>query len=659
MEIDAEVANNKDYDSSEHEMLPLEEGHMNVNDGDDASDDNIEIDADEQIESEVLDSEYIHKLIIGSDNTYDYYGESDLETVEGLCSVNNSEVTSDDPKEKEYKVDCDKDNGHPGDEREKYWKIKDLTFCSKAAAYVFYNSYARDQGFSIRKGRSKISKHASQDVVRRTFVCSREGKRLKKYLPLEGRKYRPRAESRCGCTTQLTVKLDRSTGVWRVRNFDDSHNHLLARPDEVPFLWSHGKIKDFQRAEILAMAASGIRKHMIMSSFISKYGRYSFVGFTRKDLYNLCAREKRKLLSSGDAATAIGIMERRKEKDPDFVFDHELDDKGRLKCLFWCDSQSRMDYKDYGDVLVFDSTYKMNRYGMPFVPFVGLNNHRKTTVFGCAIISDETEHTYSWLLRTFMRAMYQKRPKSVITDADAAMIRAIRNVLPDVWHRICTWHIEKNMSKHLSPKSLPEFRSLLYYTTTESKFEEGWHAYVRKWQTNKTKTWLRRMYKKKRMWAGAYLADGFWLGMKSNQRSESLNSCLHLHLDYGMTLVDLIVHYENAIVRFQENEARDDCTSSQTMPVTVTKWPEIERAAANTFTKANFYIIQEELCKIDGMVLVKKSEGEESARFLVAWRNNRRNQFIVEYTPSNSEKSIECTCRRMLRRGIPCKHIQC
>jgi hypothetical protein len=30
-------------------------------------------------------------------------------------------------------------------------------------------------------------------------------------------------------------------------------------------------------------------------------------------------------------------------------------------------------------MVVFDSTYKMNGYGMIFVPFVGLNNHHKTT----------------------------------------------------------------------------------------------------------------------------------------------------------------------------------------------------------------------------------------------------------------------------------------
>jgi hypothetical protein len=45
------------------------------------------------------------------------------------------------------------------------------------------------------------------------------------------------------------------------------------------------------------MADTGIRKYMIMASFISKYGQYCKVEFTRKNLYNLCYREKRKLLA--------------------------------------------------------------------------------------------------------------------------------------------------------------------------------------------------------------------------------------------------------------------------------------------------------------------------------------------------------------------------
>ena len=106
----------------------------------------------------------------------------------------------------------------------------------------------------------------------------------------------------------------------------------------------------------------------------------------------------------------------------------------------------------------------------------------------------------------------------------------------------------KNMQNHLNYKSLNEFRALLYYSTSPANFEVRWHAFVLKWKTDKTEEWLRRIYRKRSLWATSYLSDGFFLGMRSNQRSESLNSCLHLHLDGGMTIADLVVHYENCIV---------------------------------------------------------------------------------------------------------------
>ena len=159
--------------------------------------------------------------------------------------------------------------------------------------------------------------------------------------------------------------------------------------------------------------------------------------------------------------------------------------------------------------------------------------------------------------------MCQEKPRGIITGGDASMIKAIAKVFPGIWHRVCAWHLEKNMKKHLYHKSLNEFRTLLYYTTSETIFEERWSAFVRKWQTDQTKQWLKRMYKRKKLWVGAFLADGYFLGMKSNQRSESMNSCLHFHLDSGMTLVDLIMHYEIAIVRVREDEARLDKEDSR------------------------------------------------------------------------------------------------
>ncbi|KAK1643036.1 hypothetical protein QYE76_060841 [Lolium multiflorum] len=327
---------------------------------------------------------------------YDYYGESDLDTghtddVEGASvpedSVDMSQATpSASQPEKPQKGS--NGNEYPDSARDLYWMIKEMTFISEAAAYSFYNRYAFDYGFSVRLDQVK---RFDDGVIRlRRFVCSRQGRRPKNQLTTEGRVYRHRPESRCGCKARLVVKFDGRTGFWVVEDFRDKHNHDPAEPCQTPFLRSHRTINDAQRSEILSMGSMGIRKHLIMRKFIAGSGSFAGVGFTRKDLYNMCSRERRRLLFDGDATTAIRIMSKRKKRDPEFFFEYDVDEKGRLKHMFWCDSQSRRDYQDYGDVLVFDSTYKMNKYKMPFVPFVGLNNHRRTTVFGCAILSNKT-----------------------------------------------------------------------------------------------------------------------------------------------------------------------------------------------------------------------------------------------------------------------------
>jgi hypothetical protein len=92
--------------------------------------------------------------------------------------------------------------------------------------------------------------------------------------------------------------------------------------------------------------------------------------------------------------------------------------------------------------------------------------------------------------------MCQKRPKGVITDGNTAMIKSIGEVFMGVWHRVCSWHIDKNMKKHLPHDVLNQFKTLLYYTTTEAIFEVRWRAFVQKWQTDTTTKWMERMYKK-------------------------------------------------------------------------------------------------------------------------------------------------------------------
>ena len=50
------------------------------------------------------------------------------------------------------------------------------TIATEGEAYIFYNKYARDKGFSVRKQKVRRAEHSGQLLFRR-FSCSREGER--------------------------------------------------------------------------------------------------------------------------------------------------------------------------------------------------------------------------------------------------------------------------------------------------------------------------------------------------------------------------------------------------------------------------------------------------------------------------------------------------
>ena len=113
-----------------------------------------------------------------------------------------------------------------------------------------------------------------------------------------------------------------------------------------------------------------LRKHHIMDVFQCTSSDKVGAGFIDKDLYNFSSRYKRSRIVDGDANATIKVLKARKDNNPEFFFEYRVDKEGHLKDLFWCDGQSRMDYRSFDDVVVFDNTYRMNRYKMPFVPFV-------------------------------------------------------------------------------------------------------------------------------------------------------------------------------------------------------------------------------------------------------------------------------------------------
>ncbi|KAE8704164.1 hypothetical protein F3Y22_tig00110458pilonHSYRG00097 [Hibiscus syriacus] len=327
-------------------------------------------------------------------------------------------------------------------------------FCSFDQAWYFYKGFAREHGFSTRKGTTRLD--VEGNVKTQEFCCSKEGFRVSKVNTVD----RQRAHTpvtRTGCKARVVVTATNTNDQWVISKSDQKHNHALCTPAMTPFMRSNRAVRGYHN-----------------------------VGFTHKDLYNALQRGKAKENVDGDVNALIAYFDYKKHDDPGFFMTYSVDESGALYNLIWSDSTSRSDYTCFGDVIAFDTTYKDNLYGRPIMPIVGVNHHHNTIVFATAIIADETSQSFEWVLQNFLEAMMNKSPISVVTDGDRAMQRAIKSVIPYAKHRLCSWHLSRNAQSNISdPKFTAAFSKCMASWWTTKEFDIQWRSVVSEFNVQK------------------------------------------------------------------------------------------------------------------------------------------------------------------------------
>ncbi|KAL4365599.1 hypothetical protein AHAS_Ahas07G0122200 [Arachis hypogaea] len=127
----------------------------------------------------------------------------------------------------------------------------------------------------------------------------------------------------------------------------------------------------------------------------------------------------------------------RTKKNPAIQSDNSL------KHVFWVDARLRAAYEYFGDVVSFDTTYKLNKFEILVAAFMGVNHHRRSCLFECALLGNEDIESFEWLMQIFVKSM-EKIPDGILTDQCGDMATAIQNFMPNTRHRLRIWH---NMKK--------------------------------------------------------------------------------------------------------------------------------------------------------------------------------------------------------------------
>ncbi|KAK1383794.1 hypothetical protein POM88_021529 [Heracleum sosnowskyi] len=585
------------------------------------------------------------------------------------CSVNGSLASNnvDDDASCELRVDDEIEDWVPDSPIKPY---VGQIFTSIDVAFDYYSKHASFCGFQVRRSTQRSRNGV---VVSKYFVCSKAGSRDissssreddasessrisdKNVEPVKRRKT---ISGKCHCSAKLALKFAGSES-YEVSSFIDKHNHPFATDSEKQFLRGNRAMSAMNCNFVFDVASSNTgpyRAHGILKELC---GSYSAIGATAVDFKNWM-RDIKVFIGKHDSDMILQKFEDKREtSDNSFFYEYQTNSDGHLTRLFWADIEGRKSYDVFGDVVSFDATYRTNKYGMVFVPFIGIDNHWKSVNFAAALLDKEDIQNFTWVFEMFLKAM-KRPPKCIITDQCAAMKAVIPKIFPHSMHRLCMWHIVKKFPSKLGVVFCAEslFMEKLNKVVwndslTPTEFEHGWRSVLEEYKLSEH-PWLNEMFELRQFWIPAYFRDKPMGGLlRTTSRSESSNFYFNHFVQKGDTLCQFYMCYESAIEK-QRNSYYQLRNGDSKFPKPVTE-TQIEKDAILHYTQKIFYKVQKEIkAACYHMSLADLVVVDGMKKCLIRDKYVKDKLFQVDLVLSSND--VTCSCNLFTRVGYPCRH---
>ncbi|XP_021721512.1 protein FAR1-RELATED SEQUENCE 5-like [Chenopodium quinoa] len=364
----------------------------------------------------------------------------------------------------------------------------------------YFRNYGKQEGFGVvRSCGATIGKGANaKDKRNVTWTCECYG--------LPGRKRKKtgstfvndsqiceevlikRKSKKVDYVVQLnaTVNKDGDWLIKRVHLEHAGHNPTLSKSKNITkfrkkFLNDNPHLVQ----QLLNDRRAGVPEAQIFNCMARQRNGRDNMQFTQQDLHEEVAKKRKEQFEEGDTKAMFAYFKRMVDDNSNFFHTYRVDELGRLQDVLWVDARIQVAYEEFGDVVVFDSTYLTNEYKLPFCNFVGVNHHGQTILFGCALVSRETSETFEWVFSNWLRCMGEKKPIGILTDQDPAMRKALKVTMKESTHRWCIWHITKKFGKKLGklpnyPAMHEDLENAIYDSLDSEEFESNWQAVIKK-----------------------------------------------------------------------------------------------------------------------------------------------------------------------------------
>ncbi|XP_071740435.1 protein FAR1-RELATED SEQUENCE 5-like [Rutidosis leptorrhynchoides] len=491
----------------------------------------------------------------------------------------------------------------------------------------FYDLYAEAAGFNIKKA----SKNKDEDgsVIYQVYRCNRSGRPVPKPLvppaivnppanvnasqsvpdpdssipnkPTKRKRQRRKVSNRKSSSIKVEceacIRFKLIEGKIVIFKFFEGHSHKLITERNRNLLNKRRKLDPEHMKFLFKLSTQtnmgGFKAHTLFSALS---GGIDNVGPLPVDFNNF-HRDLIQSLGDTDAHIAIEQLLMKKNTLPNFSVEYYCDHNDFLRGVFWADNISKLNYKEFGDIVGFDATYGTNMYNMIFVPLTGVDNHKK--LVGRELFSNKD---------------FRKQMNNIF------------------------WNQELNAEK----------------------FEKCWQHVLDEFGLHDV-DWFKDIYAMKEKWIPCFFRDTPMPGlMRTSSLCESENSffikCKNKHskLVEFFSPFDVVVEkqrHNNMVLEFEMDNRSINCVTNKL----------IELHARDFYTPTMFLLVQEEIFQssfscVQISSTIEENEGKQLCVIEEKFPPPRLNwKYRVTFDVKTAEAS--CSCLLFTREGRLCRHI--
>lgn len=517
-------------------------------------------------------------------------------------------------------------------------------------------NFARTNGFFVRRARTKGNVEHPLGVHRRDFVCHRAGQALlRKSEELRNRKIKKSDRTKCEAQMVIKKKVLSSGAIrWMVINFSDNHNHEMLDTNEIQNLISpsYRYISTSDRERILTLAKGGCNLGLIMRALEMEKGvEPGQLKFTEKDLKNFLQASKC-VNRENEGSELLKFFKGMKEKNPDFRYDFTVDANNKLGHISWSYLSSILAYNVFGDVVVFDTMYRLHAYDRPVGVWFGINNHGQPIFFGCVLLLDEKPDSLRWALESFIRLMDGRTPQTMVTDINIGLKEAMFTALPTVKHAISVWHLSSKLASWFSDALGSQFDKFkaeflkVYESDTEEEFEQQWNQLVTEYKVSSDRH-ISLLYEHRAYWVQVYVRGWFFGGLLTSGHPLSFKSFFTGLLNSS---IKDFVEQVGVAVEFQIQAGEEAASQKNNQEIKIKTCMPLEEQAATVLTHYALEMFQKEIMASSRFAVYETT----SACYLVRHYLKPDGGHIVS---SIMGDGIHCSCKGFETSGIICRHV--